>query len=111
MKTTVRTVAHWLKKFCTRSAIDGPPATGTRIAWWSCCESAVSASRMSLLVCCTALRVTGEVSADSPATSPLHPQDLVQGGTADLELLGGRPPRPDPPPPPLAPPHPGVAVP
>src|SRR4051794_29842184 len=44
---------------------------------------------MSLLVCCTALRVTYEVSADSPATSPLHPQDLAQGGPADLQLVCG----------------------
>src|ERR687890_1896897 len=86
MKMTVRTVAHCEKKFWMRSEIDGPSAIGTRTAWCSCCESWVSASRMSFFGC-TAPGVTSQVSADSRATSPLHPQDLSQGGPADLQLL------------------------
>src|SRR5215207_2095186 len=87
MKRTVRTVAHSEKNCWTRSEIDGPLATGTSTAWCSCCESWVSASRMSFVVC-TAPRFTGQVSADLGGTSPLHPQDLVQGRPADLQLVG-----------------------
>src|SRR5258705_10563092 len=87
MNTTVRTVAHWAKKSWMRCENDGPLATGTSSAWCSCWERAVSASMIWVLVC-TAPEVTGEVSADLGATSPLHPQDLFQSRTADLELLG-----------------------
>src|SRR6266545_7697741 len=88
MKRIVRTVAHWEKKSWMRCEIDGPLATGTSTAWCRSCESWVSASVMSFLVC-TALGFTGQVSADLGGTSPLDPQDLVQGRAADLELVGG----------------------
>src|SRR3954451_3070953 len=87
MKTTVSTVAHCAKKSWMRCESDGLAAMGRSSAWWSCWESALSASMISVLVCTTA-GVTSQVSADLRATSPLHPQDLVQSSPPDLELLG-----------------------
>src|SRR6476646_866586 len=89
MKMTVSTVAHWATKFWMRSAMLGPAATGTRTAWCRTCERELSALTMSV-VCCKAPGVTGQVSVRSSRNFTLDPQDLSQGGPADLQLLGGR---------------------